>query len=196
MLMCIMMSPCHQDACYHLRKLVSRNKSIDHNWKKNWYWVKIHMNWYCVCKHNFLFVFIYNHALKIQKFLHCLGITMLSHLIYSHTIRLYKPLKHNCLKNTCDNNICTFILIFIFCFPLMKIIYLDISLWKWSNKSYRAFFCFCKTWWNKKVIGLIWKFTYLFWCIVNVALLESRNITPHKNSYIYFYMQPIIYKYW
>ena len=36
---------------------------------------------------------------------------------------------------------------------------------------------------------------YLFWCVVNIALLTSRNITPHQNSYIYFHIQPITYKY-
>ena len=32
---------------------------------------------------------------------------------------------------------------------------------------------------------------YSFWCVVNIALLTSRNITPHQNSYIYFHIQPI-----
>jgi len=36
---------------------------------------------------------------------------------------------------------------------------------------------------------------YSFWCVVNIALLASRNITPHQNSYIYFHIQPITYKY-
>ena len=46
---------------------------------------------------------------------------------------------------------------------------------------------------NKKVIGLIWKYMYSFWCVVNIALLTSRNIPPHQNSYIYFHIQPITY---
>jgi len=35
---------------------------------------------------------------------------------------------------------------------------------------------------------------YSFWCVVYIALLTSRNITPHQNSYIYFHIQPITYK--
>jgi len=46
---------------------------------------------------------------------------------------------------------------------------------------------------NKKVIGLIWKYMYSFWCVVNIALLTSRKIPPHQNSYIYFHIQPITY---
>ena len=37
---------------------------------------------------------------------------------------------------------------------------------------------------------------YSFWCVVNIALLTSRNIPPHQNSYIYFHIQPITYKYY
>ena len=36
---------------------------------------------------------------------------------------------------------------------------------------------------------------YSFWCVVNIALLTSRSITPHQNSYIYFHIQPITYNY-
>jgi len=55
-------------------------------------------------------------------------------------------------------------------------------LWKWGV---------C----NKKVIGWIWNYMYSFWCVVNIALLTSRNISPNQNSYIYFHIQPKIYKY-
>ena len=38
---------------------------------------------------------------------------------------------------------------------------------------------------------------YEFWCVVNIALLTSRNITPHQNSYIYVsesdFLGPIAY---
>jgi len=34
---------------------------------------------------------------------------------------------------------------------------------------------------------------YTFWCVVNIALLTSRKITPHQKSYIYFHIQPITF---
>jgi len=36
---------------------------------------------------------------------------------------------------------------------------------------------------------------YSVWCVVNFALLTSPNITLHQNSYIYFHIRPITYKY-
>ena len=37
---------------------------------------------------------------------------------------------------------------------------------------------------------------YSFWCVGNIALLTSRNITTHQNSYIYFHIKPITYNSW
>jgi len=40
------------------------------------------------------------------------------------------------------------------------------------------------------------EYMHSFWCVVNIALLASRNITPHQNSYTYFHIQPIAYNYY
>jgi len=97
------------------------------------------------------------------------------------------------LRNGSGNNWFTFVLNFIFC--LKNMLFLRFCRWKLYNKCYLAF-CDSNAYVIKRLlVGYGNNYMYEFWCVVTIALLTSRNITSHQNSYIYFHIQPITYNY-
>jgi len=79
---------------------------------------------------------------------------------------------------------------------LIQMLFFRFCWWKLYNKFYKAF-CDSNAYVIKRLlVGYGNNYMYSFWCVVNIALLTSRIITPHQNTYIYFNIQPITYNYY